>query len=181
MDKFLRDIILFSVTVSVVVGGFFWIMKGCNRSESDEKLFPVSGTQKALVGPLLALKNGNITLYPGKAFWQKIASNQVDDQDKLSELVMQLLKDKISESLDTVLLMEDIPQEEIEEFIEQDIRAQLQNLDLPMLINGKCRLGFNLTSFIISHRTFIEPRAYAWVDTLLFGNANSKLNLSRNY
>ncbi|NQS98518.1 MAG: hypothetical protein HQ591_08695 [candidate division Zixibacteria bacterium] len=164
MDRFFKNILLL-IFVVVLITGVFFGTRGCGLVKTSNSPFSSLSNQRALMGPVLALKNRQLILNPGSGMWKRIDASNDDWETE----AIYLLERRLSEVLDTILFLDGIPKSDITDFILQSVTLKLSSLDLEKLCIGETSLSLNITDFILSHRNLMKPGVSSMIDSLLFG------------
>ena len=149
----------------MLITGVFFGTRGCGLVKTSNSPFSSLSNQRALMGPVLALKNRQLILNPGSGLW-----NRIDElNEDWYEEAVQLLEFRLTEVLDTILYIDMISGTDISDFIKQSVASKLKSLDLDELRIGETSLTLNITDFILSHRSMMKPGVSSMIDSLLFG------------
>ena len=162
MGRTIKNILLFFFVIAVITGTFFGT-KGCGMIDSSkEKLFSVSHSNLPL-GPILVEKGKELILYPGMSLWKKIDPAQSGWQEK----AIQLITDRVENSLDSILYVDQIDRQDIVDYVNQTIGDRLNDFSLQDIASGAQIIDLNLSEFISLNSQYLREELTGRMDSLI--------------
>jgi len=140
MSRFLRDILLFFLVVIIIIGLFFGT-RGCGLLDKPQPIIEPLKTQRRLLGPTLAEKNGRLTFRPGAKVWQHLRA----DAD-WRELAADAIVERAISALDTLEAFSLFSETELKSVLDSVIRVQLNQLELSNLLSGNTDFRVDISS-----------------------------------
>ena len=162
MGRMIRNFLLFFFVIAVITGTFFGT-RGCGSIEVSKQKLSLINRSNLPLGPILVEKGKELILYPGMSLWRKIDPAQSGWQEK----AIQLITDRVENSLDSILYVDQIDRQDIVDYVNQTIGDRLNDFSLQDIASGAQIIDLNLSEFISLNSQYLREELTGRMDSLI--------------